>query len=177
VKLVAQQSTALAALVQGDMTEAKERCVFIEDVETATFTRFAEFAYTGNYSVPEPDIILTSSDVCLEAQDENGADKRLSDVPADLGISSLPVTADDDRFDWCSSAIQSIKKKDKKKKGLQMDCWDLETSPIAEETRPISVTAYPAHRVGHDKAPVTTGNTLWCARRKIYRHCSLSVGA
>jgi len=47
-KLVARQSVALASLVQGGMTEAKERCAFLEDVDARTFTPFAESAYTGD---------------------------------------------------------------------------------------------------------------------------------
>ena len=57
---VAQQSDALRKLVFGDMREAKEREAKWDDVEEATFARFAQFIYTGQYT-PADAIIISSS--------------------------------------------------------------------------------------------------------------------
>ncbi|KAJ0272109.1 hypothetical protein COL940_010628 [Colletotrichum noveboracense] len=47
--LVARQSKALRELLYGRMKEAQERCVQWVDVDVATFVRFGEFIYTGDY--------------------------------------------------------------------------------------------------------------------------------
>lgn len=52
--LVEQHSRTLGALVSGGMTEAAERCAYLEDIDETTFIQFVEYAYTGDYSVPEP---------------------------------------------------------------------------------------------------------------------------
>jgi len=64
--LVAQQSSSLGALVSGPMTEAREKCAFLEDIDEDTFMRFIEYLYTDDYSVPEPEIVLRPSDIALE---------------------------------------------------------------------------------------------------------------
>ncbi|KAL2418236.1 hypothetical protein ABEF95_005767 [Exophiala dermatitidis] len=61
-ELVKQHSETLAALVGGCMSEAEERCAYIEDIDEATFNRFVEFAYTGDYSVPDPTFKPISDD-------------------------------------------------------------------------------------------------------------------
>lgn len=50
--LVAAQSPALRALVSGAMIEAYTRTVIWDDVDEHTFALFAEFVYTGDYSLP-----------------------------------------------------------------------------------------------------------------------------
>lgn len=52
--LVAHQSKPLTTLVHGPMKEATDRCAIWKDVDEATFERFSEFAYTGNYMGAEP---------------------------------------------------------------------------------------------------------------------------
>ncbi|KAL2408143.1 hypothetical protein ABEF95_001363 [Exophiala dermatitidis] len=53
-ELVKQHSETLAALVGGGMSEAEKGCAHLEDIDEDTFNRFVEFAYTGDYSVPDP---------------------------------------------------------------------------------------------------------------------------
>ncbi|EXJ94856.1 hypothetical protein A1O1_03254 [Capronia coronata CBS 617.96] len=60
--LLKQHSETLAALVGGGMTEAQELCAHLEDIEPDTFIRFMEFAYTGDYTVPNPELQCFSSD-------------------------------------------------------------------------------------------------------------------
>lgn len=55
--LVTQLSDTLAKFVTGGMVEAQEQCAKIEDVDETTFVCFIEYAYTKEYSVPEPEIV------------------------------------------------------------------------------------------------------------------------
>jgi hypothetical protein len=47
--IVACQSECLEKLVNGDMKEAIERCATLCDVDSDTFVRFSQYAYTGDY--------------------------------------------------------------------------------------------------------------------------------
>src|ERR1700733_507674 len=69
-ELVAQHSSTLGALVSGPMAEAKENCAILEDVDEGTFVRFAEYMYTNDYSVPDPEIVQMASNSTFE----NGQD-------------------------------------------------------------------------------------------------------
>jgi hypothetical protein len=51
--LVSKISAPLAAMMEGGMREAQEGAATLKDVEVATFARFAEFAYTGNYNIED----------------------------------------------------------------------------------------------------------------------------
>lgn len=59
--VVAHQSPARAALVTGDFKEAIDGSVEWDDIEESTFSSFWQFAYAGNYDVP--DELLTESEV------------------------------------------------------------------------------------------------------------------
>ena len=59
--LIAHHSKPLGVLVNGNMSEAKEGCAFLEDVDERTFVRFSQYAYTGDYIAADPDILLDSS--------------------------------------------------------------------------------------------------------------------
>ncbi|KAK1249009.1 hypothetical protein MKX08_007229, partial [Trichoderma sp. CBMAI-0020] len=54
-------SKSLNDLLNGSMKEANEHCVYWEDVDEKTFLRFAQWAYTGEYSPAEPDLIIASA--------------------------------------------------------------------------------------------------------------------
>lgn len=47
------------------MSEAKEGCAALEDVEESTFIRFSQFAYTGDYIAADPEILLDSSTIAF----------------------------------------------------------------------------------------------------------------
>lgn len=51
--LVAEQSLALDSMVNGPMKEAQEKVVIWKDVDEQTFALFAEFVYTGEYTLPD----------------------------------------------------------------------------------------------------------------------------
>ncbi|KAH6672841.1 hypothetical protein B0J14DRAFT_482231, partial [Halenospora varia] len=50
---IAQLSPRLRSLMQGGLHESQTACAVWEDVSKETFKRFAQFAYTGDYSIPE----------------------------------------------------------------------------------------------------------------------------
>ncbi|CVL07279.1 uncharacterized protein FMAN_15368 [Fusarium mangiferae] len=52
--LVAHQSPALDAMVNGKFQESRERCVKWEDVDEIVFNSFWQFVYKGDYDTPEP---------------------------------------------------------------------------------------------------------------------------
>lgn len=49
---IANQSPALEAMMRGNMAESTSGTAKWHDIEEQTFVRFAQFAYTGDYSVP-----------------------------------------------------------------------------------------------------------------------------
>ncbi len=51
--LVAEQSLALDSMVNGPMKEAQDKVVIWKDVDEQIFALFAEFVYTGEYTLPE----------------------------------------------------------------------------------------------------------------------------
>lgn len=59
--IIAKQSKALDVLINGSMGEAIAGKVIFGDVEEETFTRFCQFAYTGNYTTPKFTRISTSN--------------------------------------------------------------------------------------------------------------------
>ncbi|KAF5622643.1 btb poz fold [Fusarium sp. NRRL 25303] len=52
--LVAHQSPALAAMVNGKFQESREGSVKWDDVDEIVFNSFWQFVYTGDYDTPEP---------------------------------------------------------------------------------------------------------------------------
>lgn len=57
---VAQQSPALAALMQSEMSEGIAGEARWDDVDKGTFARFIQFVYTGDYSVPQSCVVDVS---------------------------------------------------------------------------------------------------------------------
>lgn len=55
---ISRLSKPLDVLINGDMREAKEKCVKWPDVDEKTFVRFTQWAYTKTYVTEEPDILL-----------------------------------------------------------------------------------------------------------------------
>ncbi|KAM5348380.1 hypothetical protein ACJ41O_008204 [Fusarium nematophilum] len=56
-ELIGQLSPVLNALVNGNMKEAREGRVEWPDLEVDTFVRFAKFAYSGDYTEAEPELL------------------------------------------------------------------------------------------------------------------------
>ena len=105
---VAQQSPALAALVQGNMSEGLSGEARWGDVNKGTFLRFIQFAYTGDYSIP------VSQSCNKEASDRQVYTGPVYEEAKPLE-SLAPYTAVDDWGNWGNTYPK--KEKDKKKKG------------------------------------------------------------
>ncbi|KAH0496124.1 hypothetical protein TgHK011_003503 [Trichoderma gracile] len=85
---VSRLSKSLDQLVNGRMREAKEQCVSWEDTDEKTFIRFGEWAYTGDYTPGEPEILLDASQVATSQHDS-------ADVPQEQSmVSSLRLALD-----------------------------------------------------------------------------------
>lgn len=50
------------------MSEAKERCALLGDIDDDTFVRFSQYAYTGDYIAADPEILLDSSAIATTHQ-------------------------------------------------------------------------------------------------------------
>ncbi|MBE3041962.1 BTB/POZ domain-containing protein [Candidatus Bathyarchaeota archaeon] len=66
--IVAHQSRALSTLVNGDFKEAVYRCVEWDDIDEHTFHSFWQYAYSGDYDVPD--------DLYFERQLATGASEQ-----------------------------------------------------------------------------------------------------
>ncbi|KIW11513.1 hypothetical protein PV08_10814 [Exophiala spinifera] len=55
--LVAKHSDTLAALITNGMRESEQGLAVFDDIDEDTFLHFLEFAYTGEYTVPPPEVI------------------------------------------------------------------------------------------------------------------------
>ncbi len=62
VAALAHHSPVLRQLVSGPMTEARDGCATLDDIDEATFVRFCQYAYTGQYYVPGAMIASVSED-------------------------------------------------------------------------------------------------------------------
>ena len=71
--LVAHHSKPLGKLINGEMKEAKEGSAWLEDIDEDTFTRFGQYAYTLDYPVPDPDILLDHSTIATDGSKTNNA--------------------------------------------------------------------------------------------------------
>ncbi|KAF5873787.1 uncharacterized protein Bfra_005253 [Botrytis fragariae] len=72
-KAISQCSDSLYVLLsKGDFRESQEGCARWDDVSKETFERFAQFAYTGDYSVPEPVLAFNR----IKPTEEEGARKK-----------------------------------------------------------------------------------------------------
>lgn len=77
--LATQHSITLATLIEGGMVETAREYAILDDVDEETFVRFIQFAYTGQYSVAAPDLILAPSDIGSEATNKNGNPHTVAD--------------------------------------------------------------------------------------------------
>ncbi|KAF5978835.1 btb poz fold [Fusarium coicis] len=78
--LVAHQSPALDAMVNGKFQESRECAVKWDDVDEIVFNSFWQFVYTGDYDTPEP-LPTTQNDPSQGDQISNTADKPIEEEP------------------------------------------------------------------------------------------------
>ena len=128
--LVAHHSKALGVLANGSMSEAKEGCAMLEDVDQHTFVRFSQYAYTGNYVAAEPDILLDSSSISIgtahSAPDEAHLDRVEGEGEEVLSrVPSPPPNVEAPIVEFSASAPNVTPRKDKKKKRAAQE-WEKE---------------------------------------------------
>ncbi|OCT52813.1 hypothetical protein CLCR_10533 [Cladophialophora carrionii] len=114
-KLAAHQSSTLATLIDGAMLEAERKFAVFDDVDEETFIRFMEFAYTGDYSVAEPAVVLPPPEPDV---DNGGGSRGGADSPVlDASDAYLPAEAPEEArseepyFDFRSPRAKKDKKK------------------------------------------------------------------
>ncbi|KAF2193555.1 hypothetical protein K469DRAFT_549739, partial [Zopfia rhizophila CBS 207.26] len=56
-ELVSRHSDALHAMMSGGMRESREGSSNLEDVDSATFTRFTEYIYCSSYTMAAPEVL------------------------------------------------------------------------------------------------------------------------
>lgn len=134
--LLAQASNVLAVEVSGTMREAQTRAIRIEDVDNdlddETVMRFLEFAYRGDYTVPPPDIVISSNDVghiSKPSETKSSGSNNNKSAPINCD-STIPLFVRDSRdieadaevndIDW---GFQSSKLKKGKKKKCRNNLW------------------------------------------------------
>lgn len=123
--IVGRLSEPLAASISNGMKGDNEGVAWLEDVDVDTFQRFAEWAYTGDYTqvVPCPAIVdQVSND---DSHPAEPVPEPVSELPADIP----EVPAEDDP--WQSFLPTTVKSKKKKKKGKHVLCGqDAEAEPF-----------------------------------------------
>jgi hypothetical protein len=114
--LIAQYSSVLAVDVDGPMREAKTKTIEIKhidgDIDDNTVLGFIEYVYTGDYSVPEP-VIALSSEVMM-GESSGG---KTSEEP-DLNLASMPNDANEPSIEVEEPVTDGwgLRKSDKRRK-------------------------------------------------------------
>ncbi|PQE15062.1 BTB POZ-like protein [Rutstroemia sp. NJR-2017a BVV2] len=101
---IAQLSAPLHSLMRGGMTESQAGCTKWDDVSKETFERFAQFAYTGDYSVPvgKKRKLRAKGKVEGKEKEKNSVNVSLTtEIPIDFGAApaeDIPGVIESD--DW-----------------------------------------------------------------------------
>lgn len=118
--LIVEQSPALRSLVTGPMEEAQNHTVIWDDVDEDTFTRFAQFVYTGDY-IPAPHIFVPTPVKESENEVESKNDiVEIIEEPEQSAAGSLDafegptIAADFDSYETVGFAKRDKKKREKK---------------------------------------------------------------
>jgi hypothetical protein len=150
---IANQSAALNTLMRGKMSESMNGLASWKDVDEKTFVRFAQFAYTGDYSVPQMVVI---NQVVSNQKEE---------VPVDI-----QPNAQDSEFDWGFSST----KKTVKKKGFKNDLTPQETTytPFKSLTYPL---LQPRSKFADSCHPVMIKGSRYHIFESLLSHTSLYV--
>ncbi|PVH69809.1 hypothetical protein DL98DRAFT_438270, partial [Cadophora sp. DSE1049] len=127
--IVAKQSKALDALINGSMGEAFERKAIIQDIEEDTFIQFCQFAYTGDHTTADFTHIPTTELQYVADSDE----PVVEPVPA-------PEPEPVDTFPSRGLAARRVKKQKKPSKGIllrqELDNLVYNTETIRQNSNP-----------------------------------------
>lgn len=133
------------------MSEAKESCAWLEDVDESTFIRFSQYAYTGDYIAADPEILLDSSTIaCTPSKLTPGFDLNES-----VAVSSKkPPLSDHEPFEFTAmphdhkpeterdlDLIDDQKKEDdwgsiRKKPKMEVKDWQIDDKPKIGKSAP-----------------------------------------
>lgn len=93
---VVRLSDPLRNLMQGGRTESQAGCTKWDDVSKDTFERFAQFAYTGDYSIPKKDEKKVSESNKPSSSTLVGSSNEIVNMqnPSSLPESPLPEPVD-----------------------------------------------------------------------------------
>lgn len=83
--IVARESAPLDVLMNGGMSEAREGCVWLRDVDEETFQHFIQYLYAGRYQLPQPGIdksVHCDEDIDLKAPVSFGGNGPWHTTPA-----------------------------------------------------------------------------------------------
>ncbi|PPJ53240.1 hypothetical protein CBER1_11888 [Cercospora berteroae] len=111
--VLSRYSKPLHALMHTPMKESKEESAWLREVDEATFARFAEFLYTGDYPAAPHSIVITSqsADLSTTVSEQNSADAEPSSV-IDRDAAQ-PVEDHDEGTAWSSKIGRKSKKRTK----------------------------------------------------------------
>jgi hypothetical protein len=136
------------------MAEAQEGHAWLEDVTEDTFVRFSQYAYTGDYSVPHPDIVLDASAMATTNASASIETNQFNEV-SEVDIDSLDLDRAYDVYDtkygkyddWAGSLSKRDKKAVKKLSRLGLyGHFESPESPLwtkfKDRRYPVSVPPY-----------------------------------
>lgn len=125
------------------MSEAQEKCAAIEDVDEDTFVRFNEFLYTGDYSVPRPEILLTSEDIASEDElNRTGETSSTIEQPPEPSTVNDEEPAPVEDVSWSSWGAMAKTSKKKSKKVSHANHWREELEVVSEPAAAESACGY-----------------------------------
>ncbi|KAF2677653.1 hypothetical protein K458DRAFT_395723 [Lentithecium fluviatile CBS 122367] len=133
---IAATCSQMNALINGHMNEANTRCAEIENIEVEDFIRFGEFAYRGDFTVPN-----WTQDETLEADEERPdappEEPPVEDVPyeiADDAPAAEPeAVAEPSNSDWGPWRTAWQTKSQKQRKNGPKAKIEAQSSPYANE--------------------------------------------
>ncbi|KAK0949908.1 hypothetical protein LTR91_026071 [Friedmanniomyces endolithicus] len=183
--LVASHSRPLGALVNGSMHEAKERCALLDDTTPATFVRFGQYIYTGDYLAAEQVVILDSASI--ERDQDNRNDEphedpqitRLSDptprqpTPSTDEVAYQPAAIVDslEEHPWDAFTRTSSEPKKEKKRGklIEFNTGEAAVAETAESsTQRCDVAVHSLPLKKHELAWQSFVNTRYGSEDRIH---------
>lgn len=94
--VLAQSSKVIDVLLNGKMKEAVEGVVEWPDMDVQTFLRLTQWAYTGTYDVPEPNIIPPDSNIATEGDSKPADESALTGL--DRGTAVVQQFKSDNKY-------------------------------------------------------------------------------
>lgn len=157
--LIAKQSKALNALVNGEMQETLDGRATFEDLDDNTFVRFCQFAYTGDYTTPgfisDPNVVFPPS--VAPSLHDSASDRESMDEIHEAVVEHPPQLAEGITLDW---EFKPTKPKKQSKSRLLRQSFDDKDYDIETPVRIWSARCEvrPNSSVVEDYTPVLLGH-------------------